>query len=366
MYNFISIVKVVLLSITLFSFHGITFSQTFSAKGQLVVSGLTSNDIPDNWSSFESIIGYIPTLSLAKEVSIDKLFDAEWAYYLKRYYAGDSLFNYSENNHRFWVRYSSEKIEARLGLQKIVFGPTQILRPLSWFDTFDLKDPTGQTDGVESFRLKWFPSNSISVWSWLVNNDVDTLSYGGRTEITSSIGEFGFTYHQTPENSIQYIGQPGIPFYGSHNRIGVDFRFDGFIGLWNENVLIKSDESKLGLITVGADYTIPVANGFLVMTESMYIYNKDNNLNSDQTYSVFMASLPIGMIHQIMYISQVDWKEDKTYQYLRWSSTYDDYSLNMIISMNPKRNQYDIPVSSLPKSLSGFGTGIQFMFVYNH
>ena len=79
-----------------------------------------------------------------------------------------------------------------------------------------------------------------------------------------------------------------------------------------------------------------------------------------------MASLPIGMIHRAMYISQVDWKEDKTYQYLRWSSTYDAYSLNMIISMNPKRNQYDIPANSLPKSLSGFRTGIQFMFIYNH
>ena len=72
------------------------------------------------------------------------------------------------------------------------------------------------------------------------------------------------------------------------------------------------------------------------------------------------------MVHQVMYISQVDWKDDKTYQYLRWSSTYDAYSLNMIISMNPKRNQYDIPANLLPKSLSGFGTGIQFMFIYNH
>ena len=366
MCNSISIFKVVLSSITLFSFHGITFSQTFSAKGQLVVSGLTSNDIPDNWQSYESIIGYIPTLSLAKEISTDKLFDTEWAYYLNRKYTGDSLFNDTENNHRFWVRYSSNKTEARLGLQKIVFGPTQILRPLSWFDTFDLKDPTGQTEGVESFRLKWFPSNNILLWSWLVNNDADTVSLGGRVEVTSSFGEFGFTYHQDPSKSIQLIGQTGIPIFDSHNRIAFDYRFDGFIGLWNESVLIKSDKSKIGLITIGADYTVPIANGVLIMVESMYISNEYNNIISDQNFSVFMASIPISMIHQIMYISQVDWKEDKTYQYLRWSSTYDAYSLNIIISMSPKRNQYGIPVNSLPKSLSGFGTGIQFMFIYNH
>ena len=366
MHKAVAIVKNVLIFIIFFFFNSLTFSQTLSIKGQLLVSGLTSNDIPNNWQSFESIIGYIPTFSLKKELYNEILLDAEWAYYLKRYYTGDSLFNYNENNHRFWVRYSSDKIEARLGLQKIVFGPTQILRPLSWFDTFNLKDPTGQTDGVESFRLRWFPSNSISVWSWLINNDLDTLSYGGRAEITSSVGEFGFTYHQAPSKSMQPIGQVGVPIYNSHNRVAIDYRFDGFIGLWNESALVRSDKSKIGLITIGADYTIPVANGILVMAESMYVTNKNNTVNSDQTHSVFLASLPIGMIHQIMYISQINWNEEKTYQYLRWSSTYDSYSLNMIISINPKRNQYNIPAISLPKSLSGFGTGIQFMFIYNH
>ena len=366
MHKAVAIVKNVLIFIIFFFFNSLTFSQTLSIKGQLLVSGLTSNDIPNNWQSFESIIGYIPTFSLKKELYNEILLDAEWAYYLKRYYTGDSLFNYNENNHRFWVRYSSDKIEARLGLQKIVFGPTQILRPLSWFDTFNLKDPTGQTDGVESFRLRWFPSNSISVWSWLINNDLDTLSYGGRAEITSSVGEFGFTYHHDPSKSMQPIGQVGVPIYNSHNRVAIDYRFDGFIGLWNESALVRSDKSKIGLITIGADYTIPVANGILVMAESMYVTNKNNTVNSDQTHSVFLASLPIGMLHQIMYISQINWNEEKTYQYLRWSSTYDSYSLNMIISINPKRNQYNIPAISLPKSLSGFGTGIQFMFIYNH
>ena len=102
------------------------------------------------------------------------------------------------------------------------------------------------------------------------------------------------------------------------------------------------------------------------MAESMRISSEYNNKTSRQNYSVFMTSLQVGMIHQAMYISQIDWKDRKTYQYLRWTSTYDTYSLNMIISVNPKRNQYDIPVNSLPRSLSGFGTGVQFMFIYNH
>ena len=150
----------------------------FSLKGQLWTSALTSNDIPDGLSSIESTLGYIPTFSLFKDLSINQLLDMEWAYRLDRTYSGDSLFYNNASHHRYWVRYSSEKLEARLGLQKIVFGPSFVLRSLSWFDTIDLKDPTRQTDGVEAFRLQWFPSNSLSLLSWAINNDQDTLSFG--------------------------------------------------------------------------------------------------------------------------------------------------------------------------------------------
>ena len=76
-----------------------------------------------------------------------------------------------------------------------------------------------------------------------------------------------------------------------------------------------------------------------------------------------MASLSINMIHQIMFISNMNWDENHIYNYLRWSSIYDHYSLNLILSINPKRADYNIP---LAKTLADFGTGIQFMFIYNH
>lgn len=100
--------------------NSIIICQALSFKAVLVLNGLTSNDIPDNSPTYESIIGYIPTLSLKKELSTHKLIDVEWAYHLKRHYKGGLLFNYNENNHRLWIRYSSNKIEARLGIQKIV------------------------------------------------------------------------------------------------------------------------------------------------------------------------------------------------------------------------------------------------------
>ena len=338
------------------------FAQSFSTKGQLWTSTLTSNDVPDGFSSTESTLGYIPTLSLFKNLSNNQLVDIEWAYRLDRTYSGDSLFYNNESYHRYWVRYSSEKLEARLGLQKIVFGPSLVLRSLSWFDTIDLKDPTGQTDGVEAFRLRWFPSNSLSLWSWVINNDQDTLSYGSRAELSNSAGEWGLTYHQDPSKSLQMAGQENIPDFGSHNRLAVDYRYDGFIGFWNESALIRSNRSDIIIATVGADYTLPIANGLLIMVEYMSISSKIDSAS----YTAIMASMPLGMVHQLMFISQFDLEENRSYNYLRWSSSYDHYSLNFILSISPKRADYNLPEEYLRRSLAGFGTGFQFMFIYNH
>ncbi len=358
--------KAILCSSSFFLLHSFSISQNLHLKGQFLASNITSNDVPDNWQAYESIFSYIPTLSFKKKNKTNELIDFEWAYKLNKYYVGDSLYDNNENSHRLWVRYSNDKIEARFGLQKIIFGPTQILRSLSWFDTFDIKDPSRQTDGVEAFKLQYFLSNMFGLSSWVIKNKVDTLTYGGRGEITTTLGDFGFTYHKDPSRSEHSIGQIGIPTDNSHKRIAFDYRYDGFIGFWNESVIIKSNKSDINLISIGADYTLPFLNGVYVMIESMHIQNKIRNLKSNQNFSAYMASLPIGMIHQATYISQIEWEENKIYQYLRWSSTYDSYSLNIIISMNPKRNEYNIPLNSLPKTLSGFGTAIQFMFIYNH
>jgi len=231
-----------------------------------------------------------------------------------------------------------------------VFGPSQILRTLSWFDTIDLKDPTGQTDGVDAFRIKWFPSNSLSIWSWAIQNEQDTLSLGGRAELSSSLGELGFTYHSAPSKTPQ-------------QRLAFDIRHDGFMGTWCETALITSENSYIKMATIGADYTLPVLNGILIMTESMFIKTSEVE---DQSFTAFMGMLPLGMIHSIMFISQFDWKENRSYNYLRWSATYDKFSLNLILSQSPKRSAYNIPIEYLRKTVAGFGTGIQFMFIYNH
>jgi len=345
-----SVLRLLILTIIFISLDITLYAYSYSIQGQFWASGLTSKDVPSGQYSLQSNIGYIPTLSLLRALENNRLLDMELSYRLDRIYSGDSLINNTENIHRFWIRYSSNTLEARLGLQKIVFGHSQVLRSLSWFDTIDLKDPTGQTDGVEAFRLRWFPSNSLSLWSWVINNKMDTLSFGLRGELSTNMADWGFTYHQDPSKFIQQVGQSRIPVAGPHYCIAFDYRYDGFIGFWNESAMIKSNKLELKMITIGADYTLPTANGILIMTESMHISSKENNSTSSKIFTAFMAGVPVGMFHNVMLISTLDWDGNNSYNYLRWSSTFDSFSINCMASINPTE----------------IGNNLQLMFIYNH
>ena len=72
------------------------------------------------------------------------------------------------------------------------------------------------------------------------------------------------------------------------------------------------------------------------------------------------------MLIQLMFITQVDWDNKNVYNFLRSSITYDHFSLNLILSSSPKRSDYDITEEYLPRTVSGFGAGIQLMLIYNH
>ena len=344
------ILKFLILIIIFFTLNIPLFAQTFSIKGQSWASALTNNDVPLGQSSLEYNIGYIPTFSLNKTLLDNYLIDMELSFQLNRTYSGESLINNTEIFYRYWVRYSSSTLEARLGLQKVSFGPAQILRTLSWFDTINLRDPTGQTHGVEAFRLKWFPSNVFSLWSWMMTNNQNNFSYGGRGELSTKLGEWGFTYHQDPSTSLQMMGQSSIPVSDPHYRLAIDYRYDGFIGLWNESAMIKSENLTINMVTLGADYTLPILNGILLMTEALYISTKPNLFTLPRTFSAFMASLPLGILHNVMLISSLDWDKNYIYNYLRWNTTFDSFSINCMASINPKE----------------MGNSIQFMFIYNH
>lgn len=338
----------------------IVLTQNYSIRGKIWYSGLTSNNVPPNYSNVESKIGTISTFSIFSDLINNQLVDFEYAHKIDQMYSGDSILNVDTVNinlldnelaynnqlgepYRFWIRYSNEKVEARLGLQKITFGPTQILRNLSWFDNIDLTDPVGQIDGVNAFRLKWFPSNSISLWSWYM---FDSSSFGFRSELSHGSGEWGIVYHADQKNNI-----------------GLDYRYDGYFGLWSESSLLLSENIQQIITTLGLDYTLAIGNGLYLMAEFMLV-QKEKPTKSRENYVAILANMPIGMIHQISVITQVSIKENKNYNFLRWSSTYDNFSFNYIFSINPKRDDY-LPIE-VPNILENFGSTFQIMLIYNY
>ena len=348
-------------------------AQNFFLKGQFWSNNQFFENSLETQSSLQNQLGYIPTLSIFKNLSNERLIDIEWAHKINRIYSDQALLSSYDKPYRWWIRYSTDKLEARLGLQKIAFGPAQILRPTSWFDTIDPRDPTGQTDGVEAFRLKYFPNNFLSLWTWVMDTGSEKYSYGVRTELSGNSGDWGFTIHQNKTEVINQLGLLPIIMSGSHSRIALDYRYDGLIGFWFEGASFFSTNDLYNIATIGADYTLPIYNGVLIMIETMQINGSPKNniildsiKNINETYSVLMASVPIGLLHQVMAVAQLDWERSQSYYYLRWGITYDRFSLNFSLSANPKINDYRQYQDYLPTNLSGLGNVLGFTVIYNH
>ena len=149
-------------------------AQKFSTKAQLW-SNISTNDNIKH--TLQYTIGYLPTFSLEKNLKKNHFLDMEISARLVRTYHDDYIFDNSEELYRYWIRYTSEKLDTRIGMQKIIFGPAQILRSLNWFDTFSIQDPTGQTEGVEAILIRYFPSNVFSIWAWGVKEKELSLHF---------------------------------------------------------------------------------------------------------------------------------------------------------------------------------------------
>jgi hypothetical protein len=105
------------------------------------------------------------------------------------------------------------------------------------------------------------------------------------------------------------------------------------------------------MLTLGADYTLPILNGLLISSESMYssIISQDLWI-LNQTTSSLIASMPIGMLNDLIFITIRDWDTKDFYNLLRWSTTFDYFSINCMLSINPSEVQDNFKI----------------MFIYNH
>ena len=372
------------LKLALFLFLGlhIFFSGNADAldadfRGKLTGWTIESKDHGD-WIN-NSGLRYLPQLTLGYTLSDEAFIDAEIsANGFVSYNSKDSEEDSDVELYRLKLRFATAQTETRLGLQRINFGPAQLLRSLKWFDQLDPRDPLQLTDGVYGVRFTYNALNNANIWLWgLYDNDerkgYEKLSsvdnkpeFGGRLQYPVFNGELAATCH-TRSVDASSLGEQDF----RETRFALDGRWEIEIGMWFETVLQHQDTKILPhrwmkMTTLGVDYTFGIGNGINVVVEHLAIASSDDAFGWDEDAhtSAFSVSYPVGFFDNFSAIGYYSWKQEEYSQHLRWQRTYDTWEINLSLFYYPE-SENDIDEFTTTKSL-GSGYGGQLMLSYHH
>ena len=375
---------------TLFLLLSSCFGQDSTSKlsDTLIFHGQISSWGNYNFNSkFHTKIGvrYIPTLEYDIQFPQKKLIDFELAANISGEITSH-LFDSANivgfiQPYRGWARYSTPQMEFRIGLQKIDFGSSTLLRPLQWFNQIDPRDPLRLTQGVYGFLGRYYFVNNANVWLWVLygNDEIRGLEaietnqkipeMGGRVQIPTKKGEIAFSYHHRTANGSALMQSPyfnQIP----EDRFGFDGKWDLKIGVWLEaSHTIK--HKKIGLLTnqnllnLGLDYTFGVGNGINIIAEHLIISNGINtfNLNYTQNISATTISYPLGLFDNISGIMFFKWDSNAWSFYLNYSHQFKKITGYVMPYFNSDKME-ELNKSELLQTYQGHG--IRIMIVYNH
>lgn len=336
-------------------------------KGQLS-SQITEKCNDNKWRT-DVGIQYVPQLKLSRTLSPASLFDTEVAFhgFIQTH---DNISSENLKLYRFNIRYATTQSETQIGLQKINFGPAQLLRSLMWFDRLDPRDPLKITEGVYGIRYKYTALNNANFWLWGLYGNRKTKGYeafptvrekpemGGRIQFPVPEGEMALTAHYRRAST-------GTDEY-NESRIGLDGRWDIVIGTWFETVIQRQPTSYLPgswekMTTLGVDYTFGIGNGLYAVVEHMGTQMSSAFWQSDEEsqMTAIMVSYPLTLFDNLTVFGFYSWKTKDFYSYLGWLRTYDKFIINLSL--------YNYPASAMATtSTLGTGYGAQLMLIYNH
>jgi len=325
------------------------------------------------------------TADWSKTRKDSSLIDAEFATNL--FGSTDSSgFNGNLKPYRGWIRYSTKKMELRLGLQKINFGSASILRPLMWFDRMDKRDPLQLADGVYGLLYRYYFKNNANLWLWglLGNKETKGLEFlpteqwnpefGGRLQMPLPKGEFAITLHEREVKNAS--ATTNLPFFQEHReyRLGLDGKVDVGIGLWAESSLQYGEKGALAnaagfedwewYATLGADYTLPIGSGIIITLEGFNYRNMQkffSGSNQNLTLAALMATYPLSMSDNISLINYYSAQSSYYMAYVMYNHSWDKFSLYGIAFYNPKA--INLGTISSQSTLYN-GSGIQVMGVW--
>ena len=365
----------------------------FSLSGMLAGSGLARFDM--TFKPFFSL-RFIPKLTFSLPAGRGLTLDAEasanaYSTLSVRADAHDR-FSTGLRPYRGWLRFSTSRFEARVGLQKLSFGSAALFRPLMWFDSLDPRDPLQLTDGVTGVLLRYYSTGNANVWAWglygnddrrgfdLAPPDKRAPEFGGRIELPLFKGEIGATYHHrkaaidglTPIMSPAAVSVaasphpvPPVP----EDRIGLDGKWDLGIGLWFEGALVHQHSPLLPFsyqraLTVGLDYTFALGRGLTALAEHFRIASSAQAFSPGDglSFTALLLRYPLGLLDEISGIFYYDWKNHGVYRFVGWKHTTDALSASAIVFWNPAEH---IVFQGSPSSGSFAGTGLELVLAYH-
>lgn len=288
--------------------------------------------------------------------------------------------------YRLSARFSTGRIEARAGLQKISFGSATLLRPLMWFDRVDPRDPLALTDGVWGLLGRYYFQNNANVWIWGLLGNSSPKGWevygserwnpepGARVQVPLPRGEVAATYHhRTAEVLWPYQGV--FPVLDSsaaaEDRIGFDGKWDLGVGVAFEGMLLRqgphdttADFQWQRLASVGLDYTFGVGSGLGVTAEHMLAGGADEPFGrgTDAQLSALALSYPLGLLDNLRGIVYFDWTNRQPYAWAGWQRTLDNWLFSVSAFANPDRATGI--AGQTGSALSG--KGLQLTVVFNH
>ena len=336
---------------------------------------------------------YLPELSADYGLGTNTNLDMELAINAFTAFDFDSTEHIIDNGeiepYRLWLRYSTSSFEARLGLQRINFGPAKIIRSLMWFDRIDPRDPLQLAEGVRALLLRYYFMNNANVWLWgLYGNDEtkgweafptaeDTVESGGRVQYPIGSGEIAFTTHHRQLHAPEKSGDPRDRYLTlPEHRYALDGQWDLGAGFWFEAVAVQIADSDVSIqtpsteaelnrwqkfFTLGVDYTFSLGNGLHIMYEHFLAGGSEElfSFDRDTDFSGISLDYPFGLVDSLSGIVFYDRQNENPYYYATWKRTYDNWAINVSAFINPE-------ISSILGASTFGGKGVQLMVIYNH
>jgi len=332
-------------------------------------------------------VRFIPEASFSFKAGRDITLDAEAsanAFRSARFSSGNvELAKFDLKPYRAWLRFSTSRFEARLGLQKVNFGSASLFRPLMWFDSLDPRDPLQITDGVYALLLRYYTKGNANFWAWsmygndkargwdIAPPDKKSPEFGGRVQVPLFKGELAATYHhrRADIDSLMPPMSPGPVSPVSEERFGLDGKWDIGVGVWIEGGLIHQKTALLPLpwqraLNIGLDYTFGVGNGLNVLAEHFRLESSSRAFESGESrsFSALLLRYPLSLIDEVTGIFYYDWKSRNAFRFFSWKRTYDAISLNLMLFWNPKEL---VVFPGQSGSGSFAGTGLQLLLAYH-